>query len=334
MAYFLEAVGISESDNDAYVVLLGVGEAPVDELADRMAMSVAAVRRTMTRLARAGLATRTDSRPMRFTAVPPDIAVAALVGARRREMRDLRAAAAALERRLAPLPATRPAGVVEIIEGDEAIAHHLARAQLEARDEVVIVDAPPYPFGVPQRKVEELAMLTRGIGYRCVYHRPSLSIPGRFDQVSECVRAGERARVLASASMRMQVVDRRVGLVPISFNATETHSGLLVRSSAVLDALVTSFESLWHRATPIGLALGGGTPGEQALRDLLGTGMDDRAIARALGVTGRTLSRRVRELMSGLGADTRFQAGVETARRGRTAQTPRTPPELVASTGH
>ncbi|RLK58564.1 helix-turn-helix domain-containing protein [Actinokineospora cianjurensis] len=306
MAYLLEAVGIRESDNDVYIALLGVGEAPVDEIADRVAMPIATLRRTMTRLARAGLVTRTASRPTLFTAVPPDIAVAALVGARRRELRDLRAAAAAFDRRLAALAVTGPAGVVEVIEGDEAIIDHLARAQLEAHEEVLIVDAPPYLSGAPQRNAEELAMLARGVRYRCVYHRPALSTPGHFDQVSECVSAGEQARALPSVSMKMQVVDRRTAMVPISFDAAETHSRLLVHPSPALDALVLCFESLWHRATPIGPTRGGGAPGEQALRDLLATGMDDRAIARTLGITGRTLSRRVRGLMSGLGADTRF----------------------------
>ena len=39
-------------------------------------------------------------------------------------------------------------------------------------------------------------------------------------------------------------------------------------------------------------------------------------IARKLGISLRTVRRRMAELMSDLGADTRFQAGVEAVRRG------------------
>lgn len=52
------------------------------------------------------------------------------------------------------------------------------------------------------------------------------------------------------------------------------------------------------------------------LLSLLSSGMKDRAIARARGVTERTVSRRISELMADLDVTTRFQAGVPAARRG------------------
>ena len=42
----------------------------------------------------------------------------------------------------------------------------------------------------------------------------------------------------------------------------------------------------------------------------------DEQIARALGMSVRTVRRRVADLMDELGADSRFQAGVEAVRRG------------------
>lgn len=49
---------------------------------------------------------------------------------------------------------------------------------------------------------------------------------------------------------------------------------------------------------------------------LLTAGMTDDAIARRLGVSARTVQRRVSELMESLGARTRFQAGAQAVRRG------------------
>jgi DNA-binding NarL/FixJ family response regulator len=45
-------------------------------------------------------------------------------------------------------------------------------------------------------------------------------------------------------------------------------------------------------------------------------GAKDETIARQLGVSLRTVRRRVAELMDELGASTRFQAGMEAVRRG------------------
>ena len=45
-------------------------------------------------------------------------------------------------------------------------------------------------------------------------------------------------------------------------------------------------------------------------------GAKDEQIARTLGLSLRTVRRRVADLMIELGVDTRFQAGVEAARRG------------------
>jgi DNA-binding NarL/FixJ family response regulator len=42
----------------------------------------------------------------------------------------------------------------------------------------------------------------------------------------------------------------------------------------------------------------------------------DRAIARALGVTERSVGRRIQEMMQSLQAGPRFQAGLQAARRG------------------
>jgi len=50
---------------------------------------------------------------------------------------------------------------------------------------------------------------------------------------------------------------------------------------------------------------------------MLGTGMKDEAVARELGISVRTLGRRMSGLLEALGARTRFQAGLQAGRRDR-----------------
>jgi DNA-binding NarL/FixJ family response regulator len=53
------------------------------------------------------------------------------------------------------------------------------------------------------------------------------------------------------------------------------------------------------------------------LIDLLASGARDEQIAGVLGISLRTVRRRVAELLTELDASSRFQAGAEAVRRGR-----------------
>jgi DNA-binding NarL/FixJ family response regulator len=88
-----------------------------------------------------------------------------------------------------------------------------------------------------------------------------------------------------------------------------------VRTRGVVDALRLLFEVLWRQGAPMpGTQPAGDRRNLQVLR-LLAAGAKDETIARQLGLSLRTVRRRVAEQISELGATTRFQAGVEAARR-------------------
>ncbi|MEH1126371.1 helix-turn-helix domain-containing protein [Micromonospora sp. CPCC 206061] len=53
-----------------------------------------------------------------------------------------------------------------------------------------------------------------------------------------------------------------------------------------------------------------------ALLGLLAAGLTDEAIARTLGVSLRTIQRRIHDLLLELGVTTRFQAGLAARERG------------------
>ncbi|WP_052684469.1 response regulator transcription factor [Lentzea aerocolonigenes] len=117
----------------------------------------------------------------------------------------------------------------------------------------------------------------------------------------------------------MVIADRRVAMIPVSGDDCGGSVRLLVRAPAIVDILVAYFELLWARAVPVDLTPppdDGLNARDRELLTLLAAGMKDRAIARALGITERTVGRRLTALMYALGVDTRFQAGVVAAHRG------------------
>jgi DNA-binding NarL/FixJ family response regulator len=79
-------------------------------------------------------------------------------------------------------------------------------------------------------------------------------------------------------------------------------------------ALQVLFDQLWSQATP--LRLSENADPNTTLINLLASGMKDEAIARQLGVSGRTLRRRIAQVQEQLGATSRFQAGLQAGRRG------------------
>ena len=128
---------------------------------------------------------------------------------------------------------------------------------------------------------------------------------------------GEQIRVLPDLPTRMFIIGNTHAVLPEPLGfADEPRS--LVRQRGLVEALTMLFELLWERAAPVP-SLDRGEPRPDLRRFLLqqlASGAQDEQIARTLGISLRTVRRRVSDVMTEVGADTRFQAGVEAARRG------------------
>lgn len=129
--------------------------------------------------------------------------------------------------------------------------------------------------------------------------------------------AGERARVHPQVPIKLAISDRSIALLPLALDQMRG-SALVVRESALVEALAQLFQLLWEQALPLaGQPEGDDDAGvDRRLLTMLASGMKDDAIARQLDVSSRTVGRRVAELMDFLGARTRFEAGVRSQRRG------------------
>nr|WP_281496673.1 helix-turn-helix transcriptional regulator [Ornithinimicrobium sp. F0845] len=115
----------------------------------------------------------------------------------------------------------------------------------------------------------------------------------------------------------MLLVDGAEAIIPLG--GAQVRSAIRVHSSVLTDALDELFRALWDVSVPA-LAPGGQaealTADERELLRLLATGIKDGAIARQLGVSPRTVSRKVTALLERMGCTNRLQAGITAARRG------------------
>lgn len=157
-------------------------------------------------------------------------------------------------------------------------------------------------------------VVARGRRSRAIY--PIRALHDAPEVLAARLRVGEQVRVLPELPTRLLVVGDTHAVIPEPVGLADLPLSVL-RQRGVIEAMRMWFEELWGRAAVPAL--------EEAeplvdlrrfLLEQLAEGAHDEQIARKLGISLRTVRRRVAALMTELGADSRFQAGVEAARRG------------------
>lgn len=158
--------------------------------------------------------------------------------------------------------------------------------------------------------------IREGRASRAIY--PARALTEARDTLELRASVGEQIRILPDLPTRMFIIGTTHAILPEPLGYLDEPRSL-TRQRGLVEALILWFECLWEKAVPFD----SGESGEQLRPDLrqfllqqLAAGAQDEQIARRLGVSLRTVRRRVAELMADLGAESRFQAGVESARRG------------------
>ncbi|GLP71412.1 transcriptional regulator [Streptomyces sp. TUS-ST3] len=312
------AVGVSAFDEVLYQAILNQPDAGAAGWALLTGASPGLVREACNRLLTLGLLQPPDSMGG-LRAVDPRVAIRALI--RRRETESELLAATAEEMATAyeaGLLREEPSRLVEVASGEGAIAARLEEMYARAEHEVCLFDTPPYlaPAG-PQVDLQA-DLLSRGIVSRGIYSATGLEDPKTLSRAFRMVELGEQARVLPSVPLKLLVVDGCRALLPLTASAAGGYCAVVVWHSAVTEALQKLFELAWQQAAPLGQAVDDGelSESERTLTRLLAAGMKDEAVARHLGVSLRTLRRRVSELQERLGAASRFQLGMRASQRG------------------
>lgn len=319
----LQALGLDAAEQMVYGALFDGEALSARQIAEALQQPERAVQKSLSSLEMKGFVTRLPERPPRYLPAPPDIAIEATIMKRQGELQQARLVGEQLREKLIrgrPMQKQEDR-VVEIISGSEAQLRIYEQLQSSARHEFLGVERPPYVMGVTSRNVAQERALARGVAYRNIVDASTLELPGALERLRRQTQAGEDTRVFAGVSLKLAVIDRSVALVPLSLDRVYD-AGLLVRSSTLLDALCQLFDLMWQSAVPIplldplpGPEAAQSSPDADRLVALLASGLNDKVIADDLGMSARTLDRRIVDLMKGLNARTRFQAGWLAAQR-------------------
>ena len=140
----LDVFGVSADDERIYRWLLRQPGTGPEELAHAVGLSARSVRLSLDRLADLGLVTELTGRQVRLVATRPDVAVDVLVARQQQELSRVQAEARTLLEELPDERLPRTEEHVEIVVGREAVAHRFSQLQQLTKDELLVLDRPPY----------------------------------------------------------------------------------------------------------------------------------------------------------------------------------------------
>ena len=320
----LGVLGFTAQQEELYRVVLRNPGSSAPALAALVGAAEEQVREHLARFVGAGIV---DVRGEVVLARPPTEAIARLLAEEGRRMEARRAQLDAVRGLLPTLNAdhltsSAPKGravALELVEDDDLA--QLVRSLSAASTGDLLWLRPDQWKTAPGKAVDGWIqdLVRAGRRSRAIY--PARVLEEAPAVIRRRAEAGEHVRILAEVPCRLAVMGSTAALLNERFGEP-TQQRLVVRQAALVGALTLMFEGLWEKAMPVpgldGQRYGEGASDRRLLLGQLAEGARDDQIARALGLSVRTVRRRVAELLDDLGAESRFQAGVEAVRRGWT----------------
>jgi DNA-binding CsgD family transcriptional regulator len=325
-----ELAGLGEPAGPVLEFLISHPGSTPGEIAAVLRLTVDSVTAALATLSDELLAVRVNRAPSRWSASPPRPAMHALLARRRVALADLELLTEEFhEAYQATTGQWFGSDQFEVLETPEQVTArytHLVRA---ARTEVLHLAMPPYvatASAVPDRLNAQEAVIRKGVRFRSVYDADTFDDPLSLETARRGSEIGGEIRLSTGLPMKLAMFDGAAAFMPVRSGDPEAAT-LLVHSPTLLSVLTILFEQLWERGTPWrgegGLALPEEEPadpvpdsrGMEVLR-LMSLGMKDDVIARALGVSRRTVQQDVSDIGALLGARTRFQIALFAKQRG------------------
>jgi Bacterial regulatory proteins, luxR family len=156
------------------------------------------------------------------------------------------------------------------------------------------------------------SLIRRGVSLRTLYQHSARYSQPTAAYAERLTAQGAEFRIVPGELTRMIIFDDSCGLLEVRDNSS---AALIVGDRHVLHFMTQVFERTWLAAEPFARPAPDDTAKDSiegvraTIMSLLATGLDDRSIAKRLGISQRTCQRHVAEVMTILKATSRFQAG-------------------------
>ncbi len=208
--------------------------------------------------------------------------------------------------------------VSELRAEDGKVASSARQMIKEAKDSVdILLSGDPEVARAVNSAVAELLISgPKQVTVRMLCTRGTLD--RQLAERSSSTEGSLKMRIFAMAPLTAVIVDRREALV-----CAESAVGVrasVIRSTSVIRALGSLADTIWKSSTVTADRISfGDRARSDTVRQVLSClrlGLTDEVAARELEVSVRTYRRYVAEIMTLLGAESRFQAGAHASQRG------------------
>lgn len=320
----LGPLGLGAAEEEIYRVLVARRGARASELAAATGQTPASVQAVLASLSAQGLmGTPTAEHDPVHVPAPPGVTLTALLRQRQDDLRDVeRTVSDLIDQYRSP----EPHDVIEVLTDVADVRRRFFQIQEAARHEVLSMVVPNLTVVPHRENTAEVAGMKRGVRYRALLDRRALTAPNMQSDVRASLEAGQEIRVVDEVPVKMMIVDGQTALLPL--HSSDSPPSVLVHRSGLLSVLIAFFETEWSRAFPLGPASTSDSvteahPGDlddvdRQVLALLLSGLTDQALGNQLGMSLRTVHRRIRQLMVKAGVESRIQLGWAAARNGWT----------------
>ncbi|HEY3747815.1 MAG TPA: LuxR C-terminal-related transcriptional regulator [Pseudonocardiaceae bacterium] len=215
-----------------------------------------------------------------------------------------------------------PAMEIERVHSQPGIIPRIDELVRTAEREILVAHTkqPPCCAIMGSCRVLRPTTLERKVNVRAMYEHEKVADAVALTQLARLTDNGAQLRTIGQATGWSMVFDRATGIVP-----GRDGTVLVIHNDDIVTALTDSFEYSWSSAQPLRSAVVATSEDQpdrtvaerdRLLLTLLGLGLKDDAIAHQMGVSVRSVRRHVSTLLATLDVTSRFQAGVQAARRG------------------
>lgn len=277
---------------------------------------------------------RRDPATRRLLPVDPEVAAALMVTPMEREIHQRQERIAQIRRRVSEYRedyarrsrSSREPEAVEQIGGMVELQGHLRLAGDACHSELMVLLSGQPDEGALEDVPALCAQLSeRGVAVRVLcQHRSRADLRLRAG-IRQLFEAGAEVRTVTHVPRAALVFDRSLALLLGEEDGTEVRASR-IGSDEVVGFLLDLFDHLWDVATPLECLDSGYTEvaGDlrQTIAGLMAKGFTDEVLARKLGMSVRTCRRHIAALLRELDSVSRFQAGVQAARRSLVAPLP------------
>lgn len=269
---------------------------------------------------------RTGRLPEEVDPIEPDTALLGLLArqrealrVQREELSDILRAAESLMERYRPTVLRESSEIeVELVSSDNRKRQLLA----DFNASITASTGSMHPGPLPTSEVlahsikADSELVERGIKVRAIYSQSVDSAPRQRKYLSQLSTTGVEVRLAAQVPFDLLIGDAHTALLTAN-PENPSEGAIVVRGAGLVRSYIALYEDCWLRSVPYSVQAAAAfdpngelTEQHRTTMRLLANGLTDERIARKLGVSLRTVSRLVSEIMRYLQADSRFQAGV------------------------